>query len=187
MKAIIRDRVYLSGLTSDQSAKITKALTIRNPKYAEAQKQGRSTWGIDRNIELFESIPGGLIVPRGVPLEHIVGDTVQDDRHSHSVEIDSIIEPSAYQERALRLMVAAGGRNQIIVSKAIKSSRIVGTAILTGTIAHSEALNSLVKEHGVNALLLHGQLPKKVRDQRMQAAPDSQQIYQQQGFSVRQI
>ena len=68
-------------------------------------------------------------------------------------------------------------RNQIIVNSAIKSSRVVGTAVLTGTIKHAETLRDLVNAyHGVNALLLHGQLPKKQRDQGMLDAPKHQLI-----------
>lgn len=354
MKAIISDKIYLSGLTSEKANRIAKGLTFRNPKYDEAMQFGRSTRGIDKFLELFEQTTDGLIVPRGVSLKWIGADEVQDGRHSHSVEIDSIIEPRTYQERALRLMISASGgvlvaptgsgkttigielasrlgerclilvkskdlatqwigaikkftgldagligggkciegeqftvglvqtlvkhegaldygliivdechnvpaaqafavvgqqsakyryglsatpqrrdnlecmihaalgpvvaeieanevegavlpvsistldydfrgnpetwtqfindlavdddRNRIIVARAIKSSRIVATAVLTGTIAHAEALHSLVKDHGVDALLLHGQLPKKLRDERMTGAPDHQLI-----------
>jgi superfamily II DNA or RNA helicase len=61
-------------------------------------------------------------------------------------------------------------RNQMLISSAIKSSRGVGTALLTGTIAHAEKLHSLAKSYGVNALLLHGQLPAKQRAQGMMDA-----------------
>jgi superfamily II DNA or RNA helicase len=63
-------------------------------------------------------------------------------------------------------------RNAMLVSKAIKSSRVVGTAMLTGTIAHAERLQTLVTDYGVDSLLLHGQLPKKEREQRMLDAPN---------------
>ena len=45
--------------------------------------------------------------------------------------------------------------------------------MLTATIAHAETLTWLVKQHGIDALLLHGQLPKKVREQGMRDAPGS--------------
>jgi superfamily II DNA or RNA helicase len=67
-------------------------------------------------------------------------------------------------------------RNMIIVSKAIKSSLVVGTAVLTGTIAHAETLHSMISERGIKSLLLHGQLPKKLRDERMQSAGDHRLI-----------
>lgn len=67
-------------------------------------------------------------------------------------------------------------RNRLIVNSAIKSSRSVGTAVLTGTIEHAEKLHTLITQHSVDALLLHGQLPKKIRDERMKAAHSSQLI-----------
>ncbi len=64
-------------------------------------------------------------------------------------------------------------RNEIIITRAIKSSRVVGTAVLTGTVAHAETLHRLAKEHGINALILHGKLSKKEREQGMLDAPNS--------------
>jgi superfamily II DNA or RNA helicase len=62
-------------------------------------------------------------------------------------------------------------RNRIIVNRAIKSSRVVGTIILTGSIEHAEILHALIANRGIDALLLHGQLPAKVRTERMVSAP----------------
>lgn len=76
----------------------------------------------------------------------------------------------------INLLAADETRNRLLIASAIKSSRIIGTAVLTGTIAHAERLHSLAKENGVDALLLHGQLPKKIREQRMKDAPNSQLI-----------
>lgn len=64
-------------------------------------------------------------------------------------------------------------RNRMLTASAIKSSRKIGTAILTGTVAHAEKLHDLAILHGVDALLLHGQLPKKIRDERMKQAPNN--------------
>jgi len=357
MKVTVTDKFYLSDLTGAETVSIQKTLTYPNPKYLEALKQGRSIRGIDKYIELFERSRNGISIPRGISLASLgvaAGNNIQDNRHSHPAEIDTVIEPRIYQERALKLMIAAGGgvlvaptgsgkttvgielasrlgerclilvkskdladqwigaikkftgldagligggncfegqqftvglvqtlvkysgaldygliivdechnvpaaqafavvgqqsaryrfglsatpqrrdnlecmihaalgpvvaeieakevegavlpvtvstlqynfpgnpetwtkfvlqladddiRNQLIVASAIKSSRRVGTAVLTGTVAHAEKLQSMIAEHGINALLLHGQLPKKVRDERMQAAHDSQLI-----------
>jgi superfamily II DNA or RNA helicase len=62
-------------------------------------------------------------------------------------------------------------RNTMLIGSAIKSSRAVGTAVLTGTIKHAEALHTMAIEYGVNGLLLHGQLPNKQRNQGMLDAP----------------
>lgn len=356
MKAVISDKIYLSDLDGFQAIEIQKALTYPNPKYQEAIKQGRSVRGIPKTIELFQYTDSGLSIPRGISLASLglVADQVQDSRHSHPVEISSIIEPRTYQERALRVMVSAGGgvlvaptgagkttigielaarlgerclilvkskdlaeqwrgaikkftglecgligggkwidgeqftvglfqtlhkhegsldyglvivdechntpaeqaytvinrqtakyrfglsatpqrrdnlemmihaalgpvvaeieasevsgavlpvtvstlqynfsgnpkswvdfinklaedpeRNRLIVNSAIKSSRAIGTAVLTGTVEHAERLHKLITELGVEALLLHGQLPKRLRDERMKTAKDSQLI-----------
>lgn len=84
-------------------------------------------------------------------------------------------DPRSWAEY-INMLASDPERNQLIVGKAIKSARIVGTAILCATIEHCEALHSLVKDYGVDALLLHGQLPKKLRDARMQAAHEHQLI-----------
>lgn len=354
MKALVSDKIFLTGFDSQQFIRITEKLTIENPKFIEALQFGRSTRGIDRTIELFDCQNGVLSIPRGCFMKWVGADEVIDQRHTHAVEITSTIEPRTYQERALRLMQSNGGgvlvaptgsgkttigieiaarlgqrclimvkskdlaeqwrgaikkftgldcgligsgkwiegdqftvglvqtlvkheasldygmviidechnvpaqqaydvinrqaaryrfglsatpqrrdnlepmifsslgsvvaeieqsevegavlpvdvhllhygfrgraetwpefinqladdavRNGIITTRAIKASQSVGTAVLTGTIAHAETLYRLVTERGVDALLLHGQLPKKVRDERMAKAHDSKLI-----------
>lgn len=64
-------------------------------------------------------------------------------------------------------------RNRVLVARAIKSSRTMGTAVLTVTVSHAEKLHSLIQQQGVDALLLHGQLAKKEREQRMNSAANS--------------
>ncbi|MDO9103776.1 MAG: DEAD/DEAH box helicase [Methylovulum sp.] len=64
-------------------------------------------------------------------------------------------------------------RNRLLVDSAIKSSRTTGTAVLTATVSHAETLTRLVNQLGVDALLLHGKLAKKEREQRMMEAPNS--------------
>ena len=64
----------------------------------------------------------------------------------------------------------------MIVNSAIISSRNTGTAVLTSTIEHAERLYNEIKQHGIDALLLHGQLPAKIRAERMKAAADHQII-----------
>jgi superfamily II DNA or RNA helicase len=67
-------------------------------------------------------------------------------------------------------------RNQLIVNQAISASHTAGTAILTSTIEHAERLHQLITQHGRDSLLLHGQLPAKVRAERMAAAASHQII-----------
>jgi superfamily II DNA or RNA helicase len=356
MKTLIRDKIYLSEVSQDQTDVIKKALTFPNPKYHEALKFGRGAFGIDRNIELFEQAGSRLSIPRGVSLSDLglIPDSIQDECHVHPVRIETNLEMRGYQERSVRLALKAGGgvitaqtgsgkttmgielasrlgqrclvlvkskdlakqwagaikkftdldagligdgkwnegeqftvatvqtlvkhpesldygmvivdechnvpaeqayrvinrqaaryrfglsatpqrrdnlefmihaalgpvvaeidqkevdgavlpvtvstleygfqgnpdswqgfiaqlaedpeRNQIIVSRAIKSSQATGTAVLTGTVEHAEHLHRMIVERGNEALLLHGQLPKRVRAERMAAAAEHQII-----------
>jgi superfamily II DNA or RNA helicase len=105
MKARIADRIYLTGLTSEQSRRIKKILTFRNPKKDAAKQFGHASWNIPATLELFEETDNGLIVPRGVG--HCA-DEVDDERHSHPVKIKTSIETRGYQERAIRLALNKG-------------------------------------------------------------------------------
>jgi superfamily II DNA or RNA helicase len=67
-------------------------------------------------------------------------------------------------------------RNRVLVESSIKSSLATGTAVLTATVSHAEKLHGLIQQHGVDALLLHGQLTKKEREQRMNEAATNQLI-----------
>jgi len=53
----------------------------------------------------------------------------------------------------INLLAQDDERNRVIVASAIKSSRGRGTVVLTATVAHAETLTSLVKRHGITALL----------------------------------
>lgn len=109
MKATLSDRLYLTGLTAEQSDQIRQALTFRNPKYDEAIQFGRSTWSIPASLRLFEDTPHGLAVPRGHTLDWLKDGEIQDDRNSRPVRIITSIEPRTYQERVIRLAVNQGG------------------------------------------------------------------------------
>jgi len=355
MKARLSDKIYLTELSRSESSEVEKALTFSNPKYLDAVKFNRSTYDIPRELKLFDRMEDVLIVPRGFDLSMFGPVTIQDERNSYPVTINTTIKPRAYQERVIRLALHHGGgvivaptgsgkttmgielasrlgerclilvksidlatqwresiqrftglecgligggksvegnkftvglvqtlvkvkqdldyglvivdechnapanqayevinhlsakyryglsatperrdglefmiyaalgaviakveahevegsvlpvtvstlkynfmgnpeswvqfinqlsedsdRNQIIVNSAVKSSRLVGTAVLTGTIKQAETLHNLVNAYaGVNALLLHGQLPKKQREQGMIDAPKHQLI-----------
>ena len=69
------------------------------------------------------------------------------------------------------------GRSYLIAGYANKACQQIGTVVLTSTIAHAETLAIMVKEHyGIDALLLHGQLPAKIRAERMARASQAQLI-----------
>jgi superfamily II DNA or RNA helicase len=64
-------------------------------------------------------------------------------------------------------------RNLAIVDRAVKASEIMGTIILCAQVRHCELLASMCSEIEINPLVLHGQLPAKVRLERMAAAPSA--------------
>jgi superfamily II DNA or RNA helicase len=68
------------------------------------------------------------------------------------------------------------GRNALVINQAIQSSLVIGTVVLTATVSHAETLARLANERGFDALVLHGQLPAKVRAERMAAAPGASLI-----------
>ncbi len=75
-----------------------------------------------------------------------------------------------------KLLAEDDYRNQLIVSRAIRASLTTGTAILTSTIEHAERLDNLISQYARESLLLHGQLPVKVRAERMTSASNHQII-----------
>ncbi|MDC9728344.1 MAG: DEAD/DEAH box helicase [Methyloprofundus sp.] len=76
----------------------------------------------------------------------------------------------------LGVLVDDEQRNQLIINKAIRSAQSRGTVILCAHVRHCELLGVMASEQGFNALVLHGQLPAKVRAERMVKANDAQLI-----------
>ncbi|WP_232529253.1 DEAD/DEAH box helicase [Methylomonas koyamae] len=75
-----------------------------------------------------------------------------------------------------KLLANDENRCRLVVARAIQASHAGGTAILTSTIEHAERLHQLIARHGRESLLLHGQLPAKIRAERMEAAPVSAEV-----------
>ena len=61
----LNSKTVLTNLGMATRQAIKMRLTMPNPKYAEAEKMGRSTRGIDRELKFYEEQPEGLICPRG--------------------------------------------------------------------------------------------------------------------------
>ena len=76
----------------------------------------------------------------------------------------------------LNCLVDNADRNQMIVNKAIKASKKMGTIILCSQVRHCELLADLVADYGKDALVLHGQLKAKERAASMAKAPEAQLI-----------
>lgn len=92
-----------------------------------------------------------------------------------TVKYDFQGEPDSWQS-FINLVEADHKRNILLVKKAVKSSKDVGTVILTSTISHAETLSKMINEEGVDGLLLHGQLSKKDREKRMVDAQSAKLI-----------
>jgi len=90
-------------------------------------------------------------------------------QHNFHAEVDSWAE-------FLNVLVDDDSRNLKIIGHAVKASQSMGTIILCAQVRHCELLASLCHERGVKALVLHGQLPAKMRAERMKQATESQLI-----------
>jgi len=89
--------------------------------------------------------------------------------HDFNAEVESWTE-------FLNVLVDDESRNLIIIGHAIKASQSMGTVILCAQVRHCELLAAMCLERGVKALVLHGQLPTKVRAERMSQAGEAQLI-----------
>jgi len=76
----------------------------------------------------------------------------------------------------LGVLVDDESRNLKIINHAINASKTMGTVILCAQVRHCELLESMCRDRDTNALVLHGQLPAKVRAERMAKAQDAQLI-----------
>ncbi len=132
MKAIVSDRLYLTGLTDEQTDQIKQAFTFQNPKYDEAQQFGRSTRSIPFSLGLFEDTPDGLAIPRGHTPDWLKNCEIQDDRNSRPVQIITSIESRLYQERVIRLAVEHGGGVIIAPAGAVKTTMGIELAARLG-------------------------------------------------------
>jgi len=69
MKFTLADKLTLEGLAPDTFEEIKQQLTMPNPKFQEAQKMGRLTRGIDRELLFYETNGDRLICPRGAAIQ----------------------------------------------------------------------------------------------------------------------
>ena len=66
MELIVDSALTLYGMDAALKDRVTTLLTMSNPKYADAEKQGRSTAGIARDLFFYrEDDDGCLTMPRG--------------------------------------------------------------------------------------------------------------------------
>lgn len=95
--------------------------------------------------------------------------------HVSTIEIPFDAEVESWTE-FLNILVDDEQRNQVIIDNAVKASKTMGTIILCSQVRHCELLSVMCNEAGAKPLVLHGQLPAKIRVERMAQAAQSQLI-----------
>lgn len=156
MKAIIEKEVRLVGMTSAQYAEVKRRLTFDNPAYLEAQKSGRRTWGINRNVFAYRVEDDGLTVPWGCRYWlHEVDPAVEVEDRGWEVpaEIDSNVELRDYQTKALSALISAGGgvliaptgSGKTIIAIALAAAFELRTLVLVRNIALAQQWRDAIR------------------------------------------
>ena len=65
MQFELKDKLYLSGMQPDTRTVIKDMLTMKNPKYQEAEKMNRATRDIESKLKFYEEMQDTLVCPRG--------------------------------------------------------------------------------------------------------------------------
>jgi len=118
---------------------LIEQLRLPNPKYLQAQSQGRSTKGIQEHILNFSLLKSGdLLVPRGIK-QNIIETCISieekvkltDNRHVGDFKVldSSKIKYRPYQERAVASLISSGAEG-IIVSPAGSGKTIMGLSLI---------------------------------------------------------
>ena len=89
MKFTLNNQLILEDFAIDTGQLIQQKLTLKNPKFYEAQKMGRYTRGIEPVLFFFEADDNRLSCPRGAATQiykicQDQGETIDffDDRHT---------------------------------------------------------------------------------------------------------
>jgi len=142
--------LFVEGLPADAAQDVKRALTLPNPKYAEAERFGRWTGNLPRTLNFYEDLgDGALAVPRGYyrALRQIVerhGLEFELDVQSSwppPVDFDSSVVLTAAQEAAVELilakrmgqLVAPAGAGKTIMALEIVARRQQAALWLTHT------------------------------------------------------
>jgi len=118
--------------------RIVQALTIPNPTYEEALKNGRSTYGISPHIHHYEFLHNGIAVPRGcrrMVLEGLDGMglpyEVADYRSKFDrLQIDSsVIKYRPYQPKAVLDLITKGDEG-LLIAPAGSGKTVIGISVV---------------------------------------------------------
>ncbi len=103
MRAIVDSHLRVTGIPGPLLGQLQAKSTCANPAYKTAVKQGRSTWRIPQNIEVFTESEDGWIFPRGLtPLVVKAGVPIEDVRTVAPLELSFTGELRDYQSKAVQ-------------------------------------------------------------------------------------
>ncbi len=139
MEIIIENRIRIKNPPDILKNLLIEQLRIPNPKYAEAQASGRSTWGISPYIINFMMMPDdSIVIPRGLRpwlvlkvkelgIEFVLVDKRTKFDH---IEIDSsMIKYRPYQFDAVLKMISDAPEG-VLVAPAGSGKTIMGLSII---------------------------------------------------------
>ncbi len=139
MEIIIENRIRIKNPPDILKHLLVEQLRIPNPKYAEAQASGRSTWGVDPFIVNFMVLPDdSLLIPRGLrswlmlKIKEFGIDFVLTDKRTKfdHIEIDSsMIKYRPYQFDAVLKMISDAPEG-VLVAPAGSGKTIMGLSII---------------------------------------------------------
>ncbi len=130
MKLILSNQIAITDLDDFEQELIESSNTHHNPKFFEAQRQGRYTGNIARKIKLFERIDTGLIIPIGCLWQvDDEADQIDDQRNTHPVIIPFYGVLREYQKELVKnaldydggVLVAATGSGKTVAGIALAS------------------------------------------------------------------
>jgi len=141
MEIILNNRIRVKDPPEIIKNLLIEKLLVDNPKFLEAEASGRSTWGIDKNILNFATMPdGSFLVPRGIrqwlvkQAEEVLGPnnfTITDERTIFEyTEVDSSsIKYRPYQLEAVTNLVSDSPEG-VLVAPAGSGKTVMGLSLI---------------------------------------------------------
>lgn len=149
MKITINKQAAISGCNPETAKSIKRFLTMANPAYQEAKKQGRWTGGIPKNLHFFAEAGSDLIFPRGavrqvyeICKQHGENINIVDNRRElDPIKISFTGTLRPYQQKAVDdvlkrsggVLEAPTGSGKTIMAMAVIAERKQPTLILVHT------------------------------------------------------
>lgn len=138
MKIEISNKILVRNAPHSILDELISYLTISNPKYEEALRQGRKGWGIDPFIYNFDHIHNGIAIPRGcrtkllnlVKIEGVNDVEIIDNRMRfewREIESSSIIYRS-YQSEPMETLVTK--EEGLLVAPAGSGKTVMGLSLI---------------------------------------------------------